>query len=260
MKIQTTANLLLITLTLLFTHATRAADCDHHLPYGIPTGGTGDKIICYSGFVLSYDYEMKVSSWVSYTITKNSVHGANVKRASSFKIDKNIPRQYSSSGSDYSRSGYDRGHLAPSAQIDYSRQANNETFLYSNMTPQLPGFNRDMMGHSGAWGNVEGLVRKWIYKHEELNIIAGTYFNSEAEFIGNGVGIPAAFYKIILNTVTGDSISFWFPHVENTASQLASYVVPIDEIELRTGIDFFSKIPDSAEDYIERKSSEVTRF
>lgn len=246
--------------SLLLTHTATAAGCDTHFVFGIPAGGSGDKVLCYSGYALSYDYEMKVPSWVSFTITKESVHGTNVKRAKSFKIDRNIPRQYSSSSSDYSRSGYDKGHMAGSAQIDFSRQANNETFLYSNMSPQLPGFNRDMMGYTGAWGRVEGLVRKWVYKHESLNVVAGTYFDDNPKFIGEGVGIPTAFYKVIIDTTTGDSIAFWFPHVENTADELASYIVSINDIESRTGIDFFSKIPDEHEEFIEDTINQLPRF
>jgi endonuclease G len=247
--------LLILAQVAVFTFAPSALadDCDLHLPFGVPSGGSGDKVLCYAGFALSYDYEMKVPSWVSYSLTKKSVHGTNVKRKNNFKIDQNLPRQFASSGSDYSRSGYDRGHMVGSAQIDYSRAANDETFLYSNMAPQLAGFNRDMMGHEGAWGRVEGLVRKWVYKHDSLMVISGTYFNDEPKYIGNGVGVPSSFYKIILNPTTGDTVSFWFPHVEDTGDQIASYIVSIDEIEKRTGIDFLARVDDAQENYVEKK-------
>jgi endonuclease G len=260
MKIQNIIKSVAVTGLFLIAQASNSADCDKHLVFGIPAGGDGDKVLCYSGFALSYDYEMKVPSWVSYTLTKQSVHGTNVKRKNNFKIDRNIPRQFASSGSDYSKSGYDRGHMAGSAQIDYSRAANDETFLYSNMAPQLAGFNRNMMGHKGSWGRIEDLVRKWIYKRESLNVISGTYFDDSPTFIGNGVGIPTAFYKIVIDTTSGDSISFWLPHVENTAFELASNIVSINDIESLTGIDFLSKIPDHLEDYIEGSVNQLSDF
>ena len=251
--------LILVELAIIgFSPVLNAADCDYHLPFGLPAGGSGDKVLCYSGYALSYDYEMKVPSWVSYTLTKDSVHGVNVPRKNSFKIDRNLPRQFASSGLDYSKSGYDRGHMAGSAQIDYSRAANDETFLYSNMTPQLAGFNRDMLGHEGAWGRVEGLVRKWVYKHDKLTVIAGTYFGENPVFIGKDVGVSTASYKIIIDTTTGESVSFWFPHKAETADQVADYIVSIDLIEIKTGIDFLSRINDPQEDYIEATTGSLS--
>lgn len=246
--------LLILAQVAVFTFAPSAlaADCDQHLPFGVPSGGSGDKVLCYEAFAVSYDYEMKVPSWTSSLLTRETVHGKNVKRASNFKIDKNIPRVYSSSAGDYSHSGHDKGHIAGSAQHDNSRSANDETFLYTNAAPQLPGFNRDMMGHEGAWGRVESLVRKWVYKHESLIVISGTYFNDVPKYIGNGVGVPSSFYKIILNPTTGDTVSFWFPHVEDTGDQIASYIVSIDEIEKRTGIDFLARVDDAQENYVEK--------
>jgi endonuclease G len=234
-----------------------AATCDKHLPFGIPSGGPADKILCYSGYVTAYDYDLKVPSWTAYTLTKQSAHGVNVKRLDNFEVDRNIPRQFRSSGKDYKGSGYDRGHQANSAGIDYNRAANDETFLYSNITPQLAGFNRDMNGHEGAWGRVEGYVRKWIYKHDSLTVIAGTYFGSNPKTIGNGVGVPDAFYKIVINSKTGKSISFWLPHVEETGDLIADYIVSIDTIEMKTGIDFFARIPDKTEIKIESRTSSL---
>jgi len=111
---------------------------------------------------------------------------------------KSIPKDFRSNARDYRRSGYDRGHLAPSGSIDFSRTANDETFLYSNMVPQLPGFNRDKYGKNGVWGKVEHLERLWVKQRGELYIIAGTYVAKQRagqiKVIGNGVAVPDLFF------------------------------------------------------------------
>ncbi len=201
-----------------------------------------DHLSCLDGFALGYDNENKVPVWVAYSITADSVHGTNVKRKNNFKVDTGLSNFNRSKASDYKRSGYDRGHMAPSGTIDYSREANDQTFLYSNMAPQLAGFNRDMYGNQGAWGRLEHDIRNWVSKRRALYVVSGTYFNGSESYIGNHVGVPSAFYKIIVDIDKGQAIAFWLPHEEQTANKLASYQVTIAEIEDKTGVDFFTGI------------------
>lgn len=135
-----------------------AFDCGEHTRFGIPH--QSDQLLCHEGYALGYDYANRIPDWVSYAISNTSANGGNVGRGN-FRVDKSIPAKYRSSNTDYKKSGYDRGHLAPSGSIDYSRAANDDTFFYSNMTPQLPGFNRDMQGYTGVWGRVERFERTW---------------------------------------------------------------------------------------------------
>ena len=124
--------------------------CHNHSLYGIPF--QSDQIVCRQGYALGYNYQHKVADWVSYYLTFASVYDHRLGRSGSFRTDTQIPAPYRSGNSDYAQSGYDRGHLAPSASIDYSVDVNRETFYYSNMSPQLPGFNRNMAGYTGVWG------------------------------------------------------------------------------------------------------------
>lgn len=228
--------------------------CGKHLVFGAPNGA--DQILCRNGYAVGYNYTHKIPIWASYHITNESAHGANVPRKKGFNIDKEIPHQHRSRQKDYSHSGHDRGHLAPSATIDYSRSANDETFLYSNMVPQLPGFNRDMHGHTGAWGKSESLVRKWVRARGELYVISGAVLSANDGGIGSGVTVPAAFYKIVLDPNKAEAIALLMPHRENAKNELPSYITSIDQIEAFTGIDFFSLIDDKQEGVIEARVQE----
>ena len=219
-------------------------ECSKHLPLGEHSSIKIDHLACHDGFALAYDNENKVPVWVAYSITADSVHGLNVKRKNNFRVDPNLSKNNQSKAADYKHSGYDRGHMAPSATIDYSRVANDDTFLYSNMAPQLAGFNRNMFGNKGVWGRLEHDIRKWVKKRHSLYVVSGTYFSGQESFVGNHVGIPSAFYKIVVDIDKNEAIAFWLPHEEQTAAKLPSYQVTISQIENKTGVDFFTGISD----------------
>lgn len=224
--------------------------CGDHLVLGIPA--QSDQILCRKGYALGYNYTYKVPDWVSYhTVAGSRKRG--VQRKDNFIVDKELPADARSTYSDYTGSGYDRGHMVPSAIIRFSQTANDETFLYSNMAPQLPGFNRNMMGRTGAWGALEDEVRNWLSKsRDELYVVSGTSFNDEYLVIGpNEVGIPDYFFKIIYDPIRVEAIAFWMPQDEDSADQIERYVVSIDEIEEKTGFDFFSALETSIQDAIE---------
>ena len=222
--------------------------CGRHLMWGIPL--MADAVLCRDGYALGYDFGFRTPSWVSYYLTNESAHGTNVPREDRFLTDRELPREFRSGPSDYERSGFDRGHMAPSAAIDYSRRANDQTFLYSNMAPQAPVFNRNSHGHTGAWGALEDRVRSWV-RTRELLVIAGTYAHGEGPVIGRGVRVPDAFYKIIYDPVSVQAIAFWMPQDIDSAHQLHAYVKTIDQIEEWTGADFLAPLTDQVELVIE---------
>ena len=100
----------------------------------------GEQIVNHLGYSLSYNEKNEQASWVAYELTADQVRGT-VKRKDSFRSDPLI-KTGSASLSDYKGSGYDRGHLAPAADMKWSTTAMSESFFMSNMSPQLPGFNR----------------------------------------------------------------------------------------------------------------------
>ncbi len=230
-------------------------NCRQHLKWGIPH--RSDVILCRRGYAIGYNYQRRVADWVSYYVTRETAHSANVGRGE-FAEDFDIPEEFRSTEDDYDEPVYDRGHLAPSAAIDYSREANDETFLYSNMAPQLPGFNRNVFGRTGVWGAIEDRNRGLLSNdRSELLIIAGTYFEDSVETIGNGVGVPTRFFKIVFDPVRVSAIAYWIPQDEDTRDRIATYVRSIDEVESRTGFDFLSELDNAIETIVESTTANV---
>jgi len=216
--------------------------CNGHVAYGIP--GPEDQLLCREGYTVGYDYDRKVPTWVAYHLTPDSVN-KKFKRSNKFKPDTEIPVQYRSTLSDYKGSGYDRGHMAASATVDSSYNAMTESFLLSNMTPQLPGLNRQ------GWRYLEQYIREWTNERGELYVVTGALFVGSNSIIGNGVHVPTHFYKIVFDPAGLDAIAFLVPHRPISKSELLGFIVSVDEVERVAGLDFNSLLDDALEDDIE---------
>ena len=232
-------------LTILLCSATFSATaniCNKHLDQGVPS--ESDQVLCRDGYAVGYNYQMKVADWVSYHITEDSVN-LYYKRSNYFKTDYEIPSPYRATASDYTKTGYDRGHLAPSGTMDFTQDSMKQSFLMSNMAPQLPGFNR------GGWKALEDTVRQWANDYDELYVVSGPIWDGNETYIGNGIYIPNSFYKVILDPYYDDAIAFIVPHRKISSSEIASFITTVDDVESLTGLDFFSKLPDFIEDEAE---------
>lgn len=208
----------------------------------------------YNGFTLCYRENYEVAEWVAYSLTKEELN-AVTGRSDNFKSDTKISTG-SAELSDYKGSGYDRGHLAPAADLEWSKESCNDSFLLSNMTPQAPQFNR------GLWKTLEEQVRKWAGTFGEVFVVTGPILEkpaSEYNSIGkNKVSVPEYFYKVLIADISekqdgSDLIgcAFILPN-QKCEGSIWDYAVSIDEVEKRSGIDFFSLIPDETENSIEK--------
>ncbi|CAK6713038.1 DNA/RNA endonuclease G [Vibrio harveyi] len=236
-------NIILVSLVTLLSFPTLAETCGQHLDKGMPSTNS-DQFLCRDGYAVGYNYDTKNADWVAYHITAESVNITN-KRSNSFKEDTEMPDYARSTLADYKGSGYDRGHLAPSATMDFTRESMKQSFLMSNMSPQLPGFNRV------GWRVLEEHVRDLANEYNELYVVTGPIYQGNEETIGNGVVIPSAFYKVILDPSFDEAIAFIVPHRDVSSSELANFITTIDEVERQTGLDFFAQTPDSIEDNME---------
>lgn len=236
--------LLLTTLLLTITPFANATEtCGEHLAKGLPSENS-DQVLCRTGYAVGYNYQTKNADWVAYHITAESVN-AQFKRSNNFKVDAELPEYAQSTLSDYSKSGYDRGHLAPSAAMDFSQESMQESFLLSNMSPQLPGFNRV------GWRLLEEHVRDLANEYQELYVVTGPIYEGNEASIGDGVMIPSAFYKVVLDPYYNDAIAFIVPHRDVSGSELVDFVTTIDEVEQRTNLDFFAHTSDDIENSME---------
>ena len=209
----------------------------------------------YSGFSLCFRNSYKDAEWVSYTLTQEKLI-KNARRTNKFIEDKNISTG-SAKLSDYKASGYDRGHLAPAADMAWSEQSENESFLMSNMTPQVPQFNR------GIWKELESQVRKYAQNLDFLIVATGPILEKQPEeysTIGQSkVCVPEYFYKVLLakdKDGNWQSIGFIIPN-EKSEQDIFSYKVCVNEVEAKTGIEFFSALDDSIEEEVESQTENI---
>lgn len=213
----------------------------------IPKISNSEQIIQHLGFTLSYNEFYEQANWVAYELTSDELN-KKVNRSNSFKKDPKVSTE-SALPSDYSNSGYDRGHLAPAADLSWSEVSMQESFFMSNMSPQKPGFNR------GIWKKLEGYVRQWAFDNRSIYVVTGGVLKDIDQYIGkSNVGVPKYFYKVILDYEGLDikGIAFIIPN-DSSSRKLQTYAVSIDEVELLTGIDFFHSLPDDKEFLLESK-------
>ena len=216
--------------------------------YFLPTSTTG-QIVHHEGYSLSYSEPYEQAEWVAYELKKSQLSNANFDRPY-FEIDKAV-KTGAASWRNYKNSGYDRGHLCPAGDRNYSKAAYDETFLTSNISPQRHEFN------AGIWNTLEQKVRYWAAKYDGVFVVTGGVLEDHLKSIGNEkVSVPNKFYKIILDNDHGTikMIAFLMPH-ENSNLPLYKFVVPVDSIEKLTGIDFFPELPDDLETKLEASSS-----
>ena len=216
-----------------------------NLSYFLPSGESST-IVHHKYYSLSYNENAEQALWVAYTLNRNQLEGVNVSRPY-FDIDLAVETG-AADWRNYKNSGYDRGHLCPAGDRKFSSQAYTETFLTSNITPQLHNFN------SGVWNRLENQVRDWARRYDEITVVTAGVLTKPLGTIGSEhVSVPREFYKIVLrkNEAGYTCIGFLIPHKESS-EDLKNFVVPVDEIELATGIDFFQKLDDSEESKMEK--------
>lgn len=233
------ALMLAICPTLAFSQQTpprSPENCASQAPYGFPqVARPNSMLICRTAYVLLHDNDARIAPWVSYTLTAQNVLGCE-PRVNAFSPDQSIPRGQRAELVDYANSGFDTGHMANNADMSWSQQTARESFILSNMAPQLPALNR------GAWRQLESATRGWAFSsNHSLTIYTGSVYDLNDRRIGpNGVIIPRAFYKIVINNSTRQSLAFLFPHRD--IDDFRTVQSTVSEIEMLTGIRF--SIPD----------------
>jgi endonuclease G, mitochondrial len=222
---------------------------DYSLPLELPYFTEADEVIAHTGYTLAYSEPHEQALWVAYTLSTEKLV-AVAKRTNRFLIDPKV-REGSATDADYKNSGYDRGHLAPAADMAWSDATMRESFYFSNMSPQVPAFNR------GVWKRLEEQVRVWARENEHLYIVTGPVLHESLRAIGpNHVAVPEIYYKVLLDLTEPEwkGIGFLVQNEASTAP-LGQFSVTIDSVQRLTGIDFFHHLPDSLENALEGKFS-----
>ena len=192
----------------------------------LPTSTT-NQIVTHSHYALSYSEDHEQAEWVAYELTATEAQGT-IDRTDNFRPDPSVSTG-SAALSDYKGSGYDRGHLAPAADMAFSPQAMSESFYLSNMSPQTASFNR------GIWRQVEQQVRTWAVQNNSVYVVTGCIFTGRTKSVGyNRVAVPTFYYKVIadLHEPEVKATALLLSHRKGT-TPLSQYAVTIDSIDSR---------------------------
>lgn len=204
-----------------------------HRKFGEPC--RTDMVLDRDGFSLGYSLEKRCALWVSYVITKGSV-GVDIDRALSFYPDPDIPLKYRVKPGVFNNTGYDKGHLAPSATVDFSKRSNEQTFAMSNIALQHPKLNRQ------AWSALETIIRSWTHSKGKLFVVTGPIYGQRSKRIDE-IPVPKSFYKVVYSFKHQKWIAFILPNSSVSSTKLWEHVTSVKEVETQAGCKFLKKLP-----------------
>ncbi len=217
---------------------------------GLPALAAAEEVVEHPGHMLVYSERHEQARWTAHIATPDVVTG-NLARIDTFLMDPKV-RSGTSTVEDYWNSGFDRGHLVPSADMRWNKEALTATYLYSNVSPQRPEFNR------GSWSDLEDWVRRSVrYGGERIFVVTGPVLREGLPAMDNPghrnkVSIPELYFKVLadLDGPQRKMIGFVMRNGENEYPVI-SYAVTVDSVERLTGLDLFPALADSMEARLE---------
>lgn len=226
-------------------------------PSNAATNDPNNYLLVNNYFALSYNRDKGIPNWAAWRISKSETGDIPRPNPDPFKPDDRLPKGWTRvTPSDYTRSGFDKGHVCPSADRSASVEAMTATFLMTNMTPQTGDLNR------GPWQKLEGYLRTLVTRGSDVYIVAGVY--GEKGKLKNKVSIPTNSWKIAVAVPAGQPVSSAnantrviavdMPNVngiKNADWQL--YRTSVRQIEQNTGYNFLSNLPQNIQDALETK-------
>lgn len=219
---------------------------DKIIRYALPSQNEKCQVVHHKAMSLCYDEKYEQARWVVHLITKDVEFG-NVRRTNDFRSDP-LVLSGTATYDDYVNTGYDRGHLAPSADFRWSKTALSESYFYSNMSPQKPELNRE------RWAELENVVRDWAIMNDEVFVVTGGILKDGLPVVkgSNTVSVPEYFYKVVVDYKFPEikGIAFIMPN-DTCNEEVFEYAVTINKVEEMTGIDFFAGIPPEQQEQLE---------
>ena len=217
-----------------------------NLSFNFLPSSTTNQIVKHEFFTLSYNENYEQAEWVAYELKKSYLINNSFQRP--FFVQDPKVKTGSADWRNYKKSGFDKGHLCPAGDMEFSRNAYNDTFFTSNVSPQLRRFNE------GVWNRLEQKIRYWAAKYDGLYVVTGGVLEGSLKTIGReNVSVPKYFYKVLLDKFDGEykMIAFIVPN-EASDKPLYDFVVSVDYIEKLTGVDFFPELDDNLERQLEK--------
>ena len=185
----------------------------------------GTTKVCHTAYVSMYDSTLKVPRLVVYELTGEHSLGC-IPRADGFHSEGS-----SAKPSQYDNTGYDLGHMSPAQDNAWQEDVSKDSFSMVNVSPQLPGLNRQ------EWERLEESVRAWALQKGKLLVFVGPIVGSNDAKI-NGVDVPSAFYKIVVDETTGNVLAFIMPQKSIAKGDVTPWLTTVAQISKNTGIKF----------------------
>lgn len=229
---------------------TTTADLPEGLEVPAPLTDRAEQILRRTGYTVSYNNDTRLPNWVAWCLTADHTSGPYKREGINFHPDSEVEGTQVDTY-DYMRSGYDRGHMCPSGDNKWSREAQEESFLMTNICPQDHNLN------VGDWNEMENQCRRWAKDYGRIYIVAGPIlFRGKHKTIGkHRVVVPEAFFKVVLSMEgTPKAIGFIYRNQPGNRPK-GDYVNSVDEVERITGIDFFPSLPDETEKTVEAEAN-----
>ena len=204
---------------------------DSLMTVGVPHG-MNDTLVRYDAFDVHFNGERGIANCTVYEFVVNELNGT-AERSGDFMPDTGV--KGCPSIQDYAGSGMDRGHLVPAADLKWSADAMRQSFLLTNVAPMHKALNE------GGWAKLEEKVREWAARDSALLVFTGPVVSESDTTLSSGrVTVPSAYYKVIIAPCVRPvrAIAFIYPN-GHSGGRLRQYAVSVDEIEGRTGLDFF---------------------
>lgn len=235
-----------------FSSYAQHSACVQNIPVGAPSLADKQNLsVCREGYALIFNINTKTPLWVAESLKQEDVFGAGIRQGD-FKADPAIPSKFQAKDSDYAKTGYDKGHLAAAANFSKNQKLMDESFYYTNAIPQVAENNRVI------WVSLEKKVRTWLMRRGELYIVTGPVFKNGKinQTMGkSNVAVPDYIFKVILDPKTQTSIAFIVPNIGLPEKALPQYIVSVRDVEMATGLNFHSSLPQDVQEKIETKRS-----
>ena len=206
--------------------------------------GMNDTLVKYDAFDVHFNSERGIANCALYEITSSELNGS-AERGSGFTADpgvKGCPQP-----DDYAGSGFERGHLVPAGDLKWSETAMRQSFMLTNVGPMHKALNE------GGWAKLEVKVREWTARDSALLVFTGPVVSDGDTMLASGhVKVPSAYYKVIMAPCVRPmrAIAFIYPN-GHSGGRLQQYAVSVDEVERRTGLDFFPTLPAEEQQWLE---------
>ena len=220
-----------------------AEERDSLMTVAVPLG-VSDTLVRYDAFDVHFNSERGVANCAAYELVTNELNGT-IERSGEFMQDagvKGCPLPQ-----DYAGSGMDRGHLVPAADLKWSGTAMRQSFLLTNICPMHKALNE------GGWAKLEEKVREWTARDSALLVFSGPVVSdSDTTMTGGRVKVPGAYYKVIMAPCVRPmrAIAFIYPN-GYSGGRLRQYAVSVDEVEQKTGLNFFPCLPNEEQERLE---------